>query len=71
MVCRSISVSTSISICNNLSVRSGGYSVETAKSDFMILVKLDVSIQQNVKLGSILRLLQCGSVREAVVNVEG
>ena len=62
---------TSMPISNDLLVRLRGGSVDDVKSDFMILVELGVSVQQNVKLGSILRLLQCCSIREAVANVEG
>ena len=58
-------------ISNDLTVRSRGCSVETVESNFMILVRLDVSVQQNVKLGSELRLLQYFSLREAAVYVEG
>ena len=71
MVFRSILMSISMSISNYLSVKARGGSVDNVKSNFMILVKLDVSLQQNVKLCSKLGLLQCCSIREAVENVEG
>ena len=45
---------TSMPIFNDLSVRSRGGSVDNVKSDFLILVELGVSVQQDVKLGSIL-----------------
>ena len=35
-----------------------------------MLVDLDVSVQQNVKVGSILGLLQCCLIRDTVVNGE-
>ena len=62
---------TSIPISNDLSGRSRGGLFDNVKANFMKVVELDVSVQQNVKLGSILGLLQCCSIREAVVNVEG
>ena len=68
MVFRSISVSISMEISYDLSVRSTECSDETAKSNFMILAKLNLSVKQNIKLGSILRLIQCCSVRGGVFN---
>ena len=70
MVFRSILVSTSLSISSNLLVGPGECSVETAESNFMILVMLNMNVQHNVKLSDILELLHCCSVIGAVVNVE-
>ena len=57
-------------ISSDLLVGPGECSVETAESNFIVLVRLNVSVQQNVKLGGILELLHYCSVIGAVVNVE-
>ena len=71
MVFRSILVSTSMPKSSDLLDGPRECPVETAASNFIVLVRLNVSVQQNVKLGGILELLHCCSVIGAVVNVEG
>ena len=70
MVFRSILVSISMPISSDLLVGPEEYPVETAISNFIILARIGMIIQQNVKLGSVLELLHCCSAIGAVVNIE-